>query len=71
MTAAEAVDAVLAVVEFTAPVGLEDVQAVAEAIRERLPSDARLEIYHRHSDVVVEVRQDKKLIVRRTKKVIP
>lgn len=60
-----AIDAVLAGLEFTAPVELADIYAVRDRITLRLAPDEKLEIYHRHRDVVIEIRENNLVTYRR------
>lgn len=51
------VDEVIKDLEFTAPVELEDIHVVHARLAAKMPRGARLEVYHRIRDVVVEVRE--------------
>lgn len=56
--------------EFTNPVGLEDVTTVHEALLAILPAGIRLESYHRRTVVVFELRSGDRVVAHREKKVI-
>lgn len=55
MTWREDVDEVLAMVEFTYPVEVADCKTVQMSIKSALPEGARVEVYHRTTEVIVRV----------------
>lgn len=55
--------------DFTPPVEVADCRAVRDALKSALPEGARIEVYHRHADVVIDVRHDGQQY-KRTKKVV-